>query len=107
MFFNIFLHYEELLHYKSAGTVNDCVWESVELTALQVLATPGGLEWWAKRRSWFTSAFQAHVDSALSKEAIEMLTGFEQAIEGKNFRGGVLTETGSAVPLSREVGKNS
>ena len=53
--------YEELLHYKRAGAVEDWVWESVELVVLPQLATPGGLEWWAKRRSWFTSTFQAHV----------------------------------------------
>ncbi len=102
--FNIARPYEELCHYKRVGAVEDWVWESVELLALPLLTTPGGLEWWAKRRSWFTSAFQAHVDSALPKEAVEMLTGFEQAIEGKTFRAGGLIGTGSAVPSPKVVG---
>ena len=96
--------YEEILHYKRAGAVEDWVWESVELVVLPCLATPGGLEWWAKRRSWFTAAFQSHVSSILPAEAVEMLTGFEQAAEGKDFRGGVLTQTPSAERSSEAVG---
>ena len=46
---------EELLYYKRAGAVEDWVWESVELVILPQLTTPGGLEWWAKRRRRFTS----------------------------------------------------
>jgi len=96
--------YEELLHYKRAGAVEDWVWESVELVVLPQLTTPGGLEWWAKRRSWFTSTFQAHVASVLPMEAVETLTALEQAVEGKNFRAGVLIGTGSTAPLSKEAG---
>ncbi len=95
--------YEEILHYKRRGAVEDWVWESVELVVLPQLTTPGGLEWWAKRRSWFTSVFQAHVAGVLATEAVERLTVFEQAIEGQEFRSGVLvgtegTETGSSAP---------
>ncbi len=97
--------YEELLHYKRAGAVEDWVWESVELVVLPQLTTPGGLEWWAKRRSWFTSTFQAHVASVLPMEAVETLTALEQAVEGKNFRAGVLIGTGSNAPLSKEAGQ--
>ena len=102
--------YEEILHYKRRGAVEDWVWESVELVVLPQLTTPGGLEWWAKRRSWFTSVFQAHIASVLATEAVERLTVFEQAIEGQEFRSGVLvgtegTETGSTGPLSKQAGK--
>ena len=83
--------------------VDEWVWESVELLVLPQLTTPGGLEWWAKRGSWFTSQFQAHVGSALSKEEAEMLTVFEQAVEGKIFRAGELIETASAAPPLEEV----
>jgi len=102
--------YEELLHYQRAGAIGDWVWESVELVVLPTLATPGGLEWWAKRRRWFTSVFQAHIASVLPREAVERLKGFEQAIEGETFRAGVLLETGNTgpgntAPLSREAGQ--
>jgi len=102
--------YEEILHYKRAGAVGDWVWESVELVVLPTLATPGGLEWWAKRRSWFTSVFQAHIASVLPTEAVERLTVFEQEMEGETFRAGVLLKTGSTgpgntAPLSREAGQ--
>ena len=96
--------YEELLHYKRAGAAEDWVWESVELVALPTMTTPGGLEWWAKRRSWFTSAFQAHVANVLPTEAVEKLKVFEKAIEGKKFRSGVLVETGGTAALSKEGG---
>ena len=92
-FLNLVRPYEELLHYKRTGAVEDWVWESVELLVLPQLTTPGGLEWWAKRRSWFTSAFQAHVGNVFPKEAVEMLATFEQTVEGKNFRAGLLIET--------------
>ncbi len=59
LFLSMIRPYEELLHYKRQGVVDDWVWESIELIALQDLLTAGGLEWWAKRRSWFTSEFQA------------------------------------------------
>ena len=98
--------YEELLHYKRAGAVGDWVWESVELVVLPSLTTPGGLEWWAKRRSWFTSAFQAHISNALPAEAIAALRVFEHSVEGKSFRAGVLIETESTTPLAKEVGRD-
>jgi len=90
--------YEELLHYKRADAIGDWVWESVELVVLETLSTPGALEWWAKRRSWFTSAFQDHVASVLPKEAVERLKGFERAMEGETFRAGALLETGITGP---------
>ncbi len=97
--------YEELLHYKKGGAVEDWVWESVELVVLPQMTTPGGLEWWAKRRGWFTSAFRAHVANVLPVEAVETLRVFEQSVEGKTFRAGVLIEKGSTAPLSREAGQ--
>ena len=96
--------YEELLHYKRAGAVEDWVWESVELLIVRLLTTHGGLEWWSKRRSWFTPSFQAHVGTILSKEALEMLAVFESSADGLQFRAGVLQGPGSVGPLSREVG---
>ncbi len=97
--------YEELLHYKRTGAIGDWVWESVELVVLPSLTTPGGLEWWARRRSWFTSAFQAHIASVLPTEAVERLTVFEQEMGGETFRAGALLKTGSTAPLSREAGQ--
>ena len=104
IFLSFVRSYEEILHYKRAGAVEDWVWESVELVVLPNLATPGGLEWWAKRKGWFTSALQAHVASVLPPEAAKTLTVFEQAMEGKSFRAGTLIETGSIAPLSKEAG---
>ncbi len=97
--------YQEILHYKRRGAVEDWVWESVELVVLPTLTTPGGLEWWAKRRSWFTATFQAYIRNVLPKEAVEMLTVFEQALEGQEFRSGVLVGTGSTSPLSKQAGQ--
>ena len=97
--------YEEILHYKRAGAVGDWVWESVELVVLPTLATPGGLEWWAKRRSWFTSVFQAHIASVLPTEAVERLKGFEQEMEGETFRAGMLIKAASPAPLSKGAGQ--
>ena len=110
VFFTLVRPYEELFYYSRAGAVNEWVWESVELLVLPALTTPGALEWWAKRQSWFTSAFQDHVAEVLPKEALEMLKGFQEAVEGKVFIGGVLMEprdtaTASTEPLSKEAGQ--
>ncbi len=110
VFFTLVRPYEELFYYSRAGAVNEWVWESVELLVLPALTTPGALEWWAKRQSWFTSAFQDHVAEVLPKEALEMLKGFQEAVEGKVFIGGVLLEpgntgTGNTAPLSKEAGQ--
>ena len=48
--------------------------------------------------------FQAHVAEALPKEALETLKGFEHALEGKVFMGGVLLETESTGPGSTGPG---
>ncbi len=103
VFFTLVRPYEELFYYRRADAVNEWVWESVELLVLPALTTPGALEWWAKRQSWFTSAFQAHVTEVLPKEALETLKGFEQAVEGKVFMGGVLIETASTETESTET----
>ncbi len=100
VFFTLVRPYEELFYYRRADAVNEWVWESVELLVLPALTTPGALEWWAKRQSWFTSAFQDHVVEVLPKQALETLKGFERAIEGKVFIGGTLLETESAGPGS-------
>ena len=73
-------------------------------SSCRALTTPGALEWWAKRQSWFTSAFQAHVAEVLPTEALETLKGFEQAIVGKVFMGGVLIETGTTGPGNTGTG---
>ncbi len=99
--------YEELLYYRRAGAVGDWVWESVELVVMPQLTTPGGLEWWAKRKSWFTSTFQEHVANVLPTEAVETLTTLERAIEGKEFRSGLHTETGSTETASTETGSTA
>ena len=103
VFFTLVRPYEELFYYRRADAVNEWVWESVELLVIPALTTPGALEWWSKRQSWFTSAFQDHVVEVLPREALEMLKGFEQAIEGKVFMGGTLLETESAGPASTET----
>ncbi len=110
LFFTLVRPYEELFYYRRAGAVNEWVWESVELLVLPALTTPGALEWWAKRQSWFTSAFQDHVAEVLPEEALETLKGFQEAVKGKVFIGGVLiepgsTETGNTAPLSKEAGQ--
>ncbi len=105
VFFTLVRPYEELFYYSRAGAVNEWVWESVELLVLPALTTPGALEWWAKRQSWFTSAFQDHVAEVLPKEALETLKGFQEAVKGKVFIGGVLIEPGSTAPLSKEAGQ--
>ena len=104
MLFSFARSYEELLHYRRAGAVEDWVWESVGLAVLPQMTTPGGLEWWAKRRHYFTVRFQTYVDSVLPDEMVEMLAGFEQSIEGKDFRSGVLIETESDASPLEEVG---
>ena len=58
VFFTFVRPYEELFYYRRADAVNEWVWESVELLVLPALTTRGALEWWAKRQSWFTSAFR-------------------------------------------------
>ena len=41
-----------------------------EATLKQMLATPGGREWWTDRRGWFSQSFQQWVDTILGDDSI-------------------------------------
>ena len=95
--------YEEIVYARRAGAVEEWVWDNGERSILPLLTTPGALEWWAKRKTWYTPALQAHIANILPAEAMESLAGLEKSLKGKVFRAGVLVETSAPDPSTTEV----
>lgn len=62
---SIFRPYEELFYYHNDGVVDDWTWESIASQCHALMGTPGFLDWWSMRRSWFSVSFQEHIDTTL------------------------------------------
>ena len=62
---SIFRPYEELFYYRRDGIVDDWTWESLGSQCHALMGTPGFSDWWSKRGSWFSSAFQEHIQETL------------------------------------------
>ena len=62
---SIFRPYEEIFYYRRDGVVDDWTWESIGSQCHALMGTPGFRDWWAKRGTWFSIAFQEHVQKTL------------------------------------------
>ena len=82
-----FRPYEELVYARRAGAVEEWVWDNGERSILPLLTTPGALEWWAKRKTWYTPALQAHIANILPAEAMESLGGIGKVAERQGLQG--------------------
>ena len=62
---SIFRPYEEVFYYRRDGLVDDWTWEGVGSQCHALMGTPGFMDWWAKRGTWFSTEFQAHIQKTL------------------------------------------
>ncbi len=65
MMLQAFWAYEEVLHYRNAGLIEDWAWTHSRAPVENFMRTPGFQEWWALRKGWFSPEFQAHVQTTM------------------------------------------
>ena len=62
---SLFRPYEEIFYYRRDGLVDDWTWESISSQCHALMGTPGFMDWWAKRGTWFSTEFQEHIQKIL------------------------------------------
>lgn len=79
MLLQAFWAYEEVLHYRQAGLVEDWAWTHAKAPVEHFMRTPGFQEWWRLRKDWFGEAFQAHVDQRMPEATGALVEDFRKA----------------------------
>jgi hypothetical protein len=62
---SLFRPYEEIFYYRRDGLVDDWTWESISSQCHALMGTPGFIDWWAERGTWFSIEFQEHIQQTL------------------------------------------
>lgn len=78
MMLQAFWAYEEVLHYRDAGLVEDWAWAHAKAPIQHFMRTPGFQQWWALRRDWFGVEFQSHVDGHMPETTGALVEDFRR-----------------------------
>jgi hypothetical protein len=78
MLLQAFWAYEEVLHYRKAGLVEDWAWTHAKAPVEHFMRTPGFQEWWELRKDWFGEEFQAHVDAKMPQSTGALVEDFRR-----------------------------
>lgn len=76
MMLQAFWAYEEVLHYRLAGSVEDWAWTHAKAPVEHFMRTPGFQQWWALRREWFGPEFQRHVEDRMPETTGALVEDF-------------------------------
>lgn len=82
MMLQAFWAYEEILHYRTAGLVEDWAWDHAKAPVEHFMRTPGFQEWWALRREWFGPDFRAHVEARMPETTGALVEDFRRHVDG-------------------------
>ncbi len=80
MLLQAFWAYEEVLHYRQAGLVEDWAWAHAKAPIEHFMRTPGFQEWWRLRQDWFGEAFREHVDRRMPQATGALVEDFRKAV---------------------------
>jgi len=83
MLLQAFWAYEEILHYRNAGLVEDWAWTHAKAPVEHFMRTPGFQEWWGLRKDWFGQEFQAHVDGRMPQSTGALVEDFRRPVRAK------------------------
>lgn len=100
MMLQAFWAYEEVLHYRDAGMVEDWAWAHARAPVEHFMRTPGFQQWWTLRRDWFGLEFQAHVDEHMPETTGALVEDFRRRT-GDSGR----PDAGAASKRPAEVGE--
>jgi len=78
MMLQAFWAYEEVLHYRDAGLVEDWAWTHATAPVEHFMRTPGFQQWWARRRDWFGPEFRSHVDARMPEATGALVDDFRR-----------------------------
>jgi len=78
MMLQAFWAYEEVLHYRDAGSIEDWAWTHSRAPVENFMRTPGFQQWWVRRRAWFSPEFQAHVETTMPETTGALVEDFRR-----------------------------
>ena len=76
MLLQAFWAYEEVLHYRRAGLVEDWAWAHARAPVEHFMRTPGFQQWWQRRKDWFGEYFRAHIESRMPETTGALVEDF-------------------------------
>jgi hypothetical protein len=78
MLLQAFWAYEEVLHYRRAGVIEDWAWTHAKAPLDHFMRTPGFQEWWQLRSDWFGEDFQLFVSDRMPETTGALVEDFKQ-----------------------------
>ena len=87
MLLQAFWAYEEVLHYRRAGVIEDWAWTHAKAPVENFTRTPGFQEWWQLRKDWFGEEFQAFVDATMPEATGALVDDFKRVAKGSGGPG--------------------
>jgi hypothetical protein len=78
MLLQAFWTYEEVLHYRRAGVIEDWAWTHARAPVEHFMRTPGFQEWWQLRKDWFGEEFQAFVGDRMPESTGALVEDFKR-----------------------------
>jgi hypothetical protein len=78
MLLQAFWAYEEVLHYRRAGVIEDWAWAHAKAPIEHFMRTPGFQEWWQLRGNWFGEEFQAFIGDSMPETTGALVDDFKR-----------------------------
>ena len=79
MLLQAFWAYEEVLHYRRAGVIEDWAWIHARAPVEHFMRTPGFQEWWELRKDWFGEDFQEFVGARMPETTGALVEDFKRS----------------------------
>jgi len=80
MLLQAFWAYEEVLHYRRAGVIEDWAWTHARAPVEHFMRTPGFQEWWERRKEWFGEDFQEFVGARMPESTGALVEDFRTPV---------------------------
>lgn len=80
MLLQAFWAYEEVLHYRRAGLIEDWAWTHAKAPIEHFMRTPGFQEWWRRRSDWFGEEFRSHVNGSMPPTTGALVEDFRRPV---------------------------
>ncbi|MCK5447429.1 MAG: hypothetical protein KAJ43_04760 [Gemmatimonadetes bacterium] len=81
MLLQAFWAYEEVLHYRRAGVIEDWAWTHARAPVEHFMRTPGFQEWWVLRKDWFGGDFQEFVSARIPESTGALVEDFKRPVQ--------------------------
>ena len=84
MLLQAFWAYEEVLHYRRAGVIEEWAWIHAKAPVEHFMRTPGFQEWWQQRSGWFGEDFQTFVNDRMPETTGALVEDFRRVARASN-----------------------